>query len=60
MQKRISAAIDTCSGRIDEECLAYAEVATSEEDRTSMLSKVVSMMSSDEVLGDDHDDAIHR
>ena len=40
--KRIGRAIESCSDRLDEECIAYEKAASSEEERTSLLTNVLS------------------
>ena len=40
--KRIGRAIESCSDRLDEECIAYGKAASSEEERTSLLNNVLS------------------
>ncbi|KAL9186962.1 hypothetical protein ACHAXT_010682 [Thalassiosira profunda] len=59
---RIGTAIETCSERLDEECTSYEQAAAAEEERTSLLAKVVSMNSdADGVsLDDDDEAAIYR
>ena len=44
---RIGQAIDTCSERLDEECMAYEKSVSLEEERTDMLTKVLSSMNDD-------------
>ena len=66
---RIGQAIDTCSERLDEECMAYEKSVSLEEERTDMLTKVLSSMNDDTGLDlmntkddddDDKEDAILR
>mmetsp|Transcript_24025 Transcript_24025/g.43093 ORF Transcript_24025/g.43093 Transcript_24025/m.43093 type:complete len:500 (+) Transcript_24025:92-1591(+) len=57
---RIGVAMETCSERLDEEIIAYDKVASSEEERTLLLSKVVSMNSDMDDIHGEEDDAIHR
>ena len=52
--------METCSERLDEEIIAYDKVASSEEERTLLLSKVVSMNSDMDDIHGEEDDAIHR
>ena len=67
---RIGQAIDTCSERLDEECMAYEKSVSLEEERTDMLTKVLSSMNDDDMGldlmntkdddDDDKEDAILR
>jgi len=66
---RIGQAIDTCSERLDEECMAYDKAISVEEERIDMLTKVLSSMNDDTGLdlmntkdknGNDKEDAILR
>ena len=45
---RIGQAIDTCSERLDEECMAYGKSVSLEEERTDMLTKVLSSINDDD------------
>lgn len=45
---RIGQAIDTCSERLDEECMAYEKSVSLEEERTDMLTKVLSSINDDD------------
>ena len=44
---RIGQAIDTCSERLDEECVAYEKSVLLEEERADMLTKVLSSINDD-------------
>lgn len=61
--KRIGRAIESCSDRLDEECIAYEKAASSEEERTSLLTNVLST-NTDTSFNDNHhgeeDGAINR
>ena len=66
---RIGQAIDTCSERLDEECMAYDKAISLEEERTDMLTKALSSTNDDTGLDlmntkdnddDDKEDAILR
>ena len=64
-QNRISQSLETCIERLDEECIAYDKAASSEEERTSLLSNILSMNADtgglDDIHGEeDEDDAILR
>lgn len=62
---RIGHAIETCSERLEEECLVYDKVASSEEERALLLSNVLTSVNNnsdmDDIHGEEEEDAaIHR
>lgn len=54
LSKRIGRAIESCSDRLDEECIVYGKAASSEEERTSLLNNVLSTTTDTSLALDDN------